>query len=126
MKWEYRLTELARIVGVPGHLPDKAFRSVSTDTRTLERGDVFFALLGERFDGGAFVPQAFEKGAVCAVTTRACDAGPCVVVDDRWRRFSSLALTIARVTTYRLSRLRGRAARRCPRILLPPSCRRAM
>ncbi len=41
---------------------------VSTDTRTLEKGQIFVALKGENFDGGDFVEQAFEKGAAaCAV-----------------------------------------------------------
>ena len=36
---------------------------VSTDTRTLEKEDLFFALRGERFDGHHFLKEAFEKGA---------------------------------------------------------------
>ncbi len=35
---------------------------VSTDTRLLEKGDVFFALIGKRFDAHDFIPQALEKG----------------------------------------------------------------
>lgn len=40
---------------------------VSTDTRTLHRGDLFVALHGERFDGNAYVRQALEKGASAAI-----------------------------------------------------------
>lgn len=36
---------------------------VSTDTRTLRKNQLFFALKGENFDGNAFVDQAREKGA---------------------------------------------------------------
>ena len=36
---------------------------VSTDTRTLKKNQLFFALKGENFDGNAFVEQAREKGA---------------------------------------------------------------
>jgi UDP-N-acetylmuramoyl-tripeptide--D-alanyl-D-alanine ligase len=36
---------------------------VVTDTRTLQRGDLFVALQGPRFDGNAFVADAFAKGA---------------------------------------------------------------
>ena len=39
----------------------------SIDTRTLEPGDIFFALKGERVDGHEHVTSAFEKGASCAV-----------------------------------------------------------
>ena len=40
---------------------------ITTDTRTVEPGEVFFALEGETFDGHRFVPQAIEKGAIAAV-----------------------------------------------------------
>jgi UDP-N-acetylmuramoyl-tripeptide--D-alanyl-D-alanine ligase len=40
---------------------------VSTDTRTIRRGDCFFAIAGPNFDGHHFIPQALEKGAACAV-----------------------------------------------------------
>lgn len=42
-------------------------QGVSTDTRTIRRGDCFFAIVGPNFDGHQFIPQALEKGAVCAV-----------------------------------------------------------
>ena len=41
--------------------------SVSTDTRNLPAGCVFFALHGERFDGNKFAKQALETGASLAV-----------------------------------------------------------
>lgn len=42
-------------------------RGASIDTRTIEAGDIFFALKGERADGHDHVRSALEKGAVCAV-----------------------------------------------------------
>ncbi len=42
-------------------------KGVSTDTRTLSGGELFFALSGENFDGNAFAIQALEKGASHAV-----------------------------------------------------------
>lgn len=39
------------------------FRGISTDTRTIREGDVFFALKGPNFNGNSFVGEAFEKGA---------------------------------------------------------------
>ena len=36
---------------------------VSTDTRNLPMGCVFFALKGERFDANLFAAQALEQGA---------------------------------------------------------------
>ena len=40
---------------------------VSTDTRTIARGDIFVALRGERFDGHDFLPQAAAAGAAALV-----------------------------------------------------------
>jgi len=40
---------------------------VSTDTRTLVRGDIFVALRGERFDGHDFLQQAATGGAAVLV-----------------------------------------------------------
>jgi UDP-N-acetylmuramoyl-tripeptide--D-alanyl-D-alanine ligase len=39
------------------------FTKVVTDTRLVEKGSLFIALIGERFDGHNFVHQAIEKGA---------------------------------------------------------------
>ena len=43
--------------------PGFPIRKISTDTRTLEKDDLFFALQGPKFDGHHFVREAFEKGS---------------------------------------------------------------
>ncbi len=48
-------------------IKDKDSLCVSTDTRHLPAGCVFFALHGERFDGNTFAKQALESGASLAV-----------------------------------------------------------
>ena len=48
-------------------IKDKHSLCVSTDTRNLPAGCVFFALHGERFDGNKFALQALEQGASLAV-----------------------------------------------------------
>ena len=60
---------------------------MSIDTRTLEPGDLFFALQGEARDGHAFVEAALGKGAAAAVVTAPNVAalkgfGALYVVDD--------------------------------------------
>lgn len=42
---------------------------VSTDTRNLPAGCVFFALCGDNFDGNRFAAQALDKGASMAIVT---------------------------------------------------------
>ncbi len=49
---------------------DTVFSSVSIDTRTLQRGAVFFAIRGPNQDGHRFVPDAFSKGAFGAVVAQ--------------------------------------------------------
>ena len=46
---------------------DVAFARVHTDTRTLEPGDLFVALRGERFNANEFLAEAKAKGAVAAI-----------------------------------------------------------
>jgi UDP-N-acetylmuramoyl-tripeptide--D-alanyl-D-alanine ligase len=63
--------QIAEILGthVAAGNPDAlADGGVSTDTRMLAKGAVFFALRGENFDGDAFVSTAFETGASVAIT----------------------------------------------------------
>ncbi|MFZ0365138.1 MAG: Mur ligase domain-containing protein, partial [Candidatus Cybelea sp.] len=47
----------------------------STDTRTIEPGDTFVALHGERFDGHDFAQEAVRRGATLLVVDR-LDARP--------------------------------------------------
>ncbi|MFQ5989090.1 MAG: UDP-N-acetylmuramoyl-tripeptide--D-alanyl-D-alanine ligase [Candidatus Methylomirabilales bacterium] len=50
--------------------PDRGIERFSTDTRTLEAGDLFVALKGKTFDGQAFLPQALTRGALgCVVSS---------------------------------------------------------
>jgi len=54
---------------------DAGFDAVSTDTRTLNAGNLLFALKGENFDAADFVLEAARKGAVGAVVERHVVAG---------------------------------------------------
>ena len=58
---------LTAIAGRPlGAVPDD-ITGISIDSRTIGRGEAFFAIRGERFDGHDFVAQAFARGAATAV-----------------------------------------------------------
>jgi UDP-N-acetylmuramoyl-tripeptide--D-alanyl-D-alanine ligase len=46
---------------------EEQVRGVTTDSRTVEPGDLFFALRGERTDGHQYLQEVFAKGAVAAV-----------------------------------------------------------
>ena len=47
--------------------PEADAGTVCTDTRSLEAGQTFLALRGERFDGHDFLADAVERGAACLV-----------------------------------------------------------
>lgn len=52
---------------------DVSFAGVSTDTRALQKGQVFFALVGEKYDAHDFLAQAKQAGAIAAVVSRWVD-----------------------------------------------------
>ena len=53
----------AQLVGDAG----VSFKRVHSDTRSIEPGDLFVALRGERFDANDFLPEAKARGAVAAL-----------------------------------------------------------
>jgi UDP-N-acetylmuramoyl-tripeptide--D-alanyl-D-alanine ligase len=59
-----------------------AATGVSIDTRTLQPGDLFIALVGEGRDGHDFVADALAKGAAGAMVHRDMVGGPLLRVDD--------------------------------------------
>ncbi len=52
---------------------DATFSQVSTDTRTLRRGELFVALRGPNFDGHGYVRMAAERGASGVLVDRPVD-----------------------------------------------------
>ena len=67
---------------------------VSTDTRSIPNGALFFALKGENFDAHHFLDKAAESGAGALVIQDASQLPsgiPAVLVDDTLRALQSLA-----------------------------------
>ena len=67
---------------------------VSTDSRRIESGVMFFALRGDKFDGNRFAQAALDKGASYAVVSRDsgfADGGKYIVVDDTLEALQALA-----------------------------------
>jgi UDP-N-acetylmuramoyl-tripeptide--D-alanyl-D-alanine ligase len=62
------LWRIAEFVGSKGECDQEAVAmGYSIDSRTLNPGDLFIAISGERFDGHNYVQTALEKGAVGAI-----------------------------------------------------------
>jgi UDP-N-acetylmuramoyl-tripeptide--D-alanyl-D-alanine ligase len=68
------LAEAARLLGGQLAGSDAVFGGVTTDSRAVDAGDLFVALVGERFDGHAFVEEALRRGAAGALVARALEA----------------------------------------------------
>ncbi len=65
------------------HGDDRDFSGISTDTRTICEGELFFALQGPNFDGRDYVGAARSRGAAGAVVARATDDDIAqITVDD--------------------------------------------
>src|SRR5690554_2233917 len=67
------LEQLAELVQGTVFNPEpqaETFSSVSKDTRSLQKGDLYIALRGDNFDGHQFLTQALEKQAVAALVEK--------------------------------------------------------
>lgn len=65
---------------------------VSTDTRKLKKGEIFFALWGDNYNGNKFAAEALEKGALCAIIDDpAFETDKTVLVDDCLFELQALA-----------------------------------
>lgn len=77
------LSEIVTAVqGSFGYPSDIEVTSISTDTRTIEKGSVFIALKGKNFDGHDYAKKAMELGAVAVVTEHAIEDAKCIIVDS--------------------------------------------
>lgn len=72
--------------------PSTRITGVSTDTRTLAQGDLFFALTGESSDGHKFLADAIAKGASGVVVSRKVETRQLAIrVDDTLLALGGLA-----------------------------------
>jgi len=77
------LAELARACGGRLTGADAAYTDVVSDSRTLERGQLFVALRGPKFNGNEFVGAALARGAAGAlVDSEQPVALPQIIVSD--------------------------------------------
>lgn len=75
-----------------GTMP-RGIGGISIDTRTIEPGDLFVAIKGERTDGHHYVDQAFAAGAALAIVGRdfrGDTTGPFIRVDDTLEALNAL------------------------------------
>ena len=100
-EFSMQFSEVERVFSVAdagSSLGDPLLTGVSTDSRAVKAGNLFVALIGEHFDGHAFVARAAASGAAAALVSRTvADAAiPQILVADtrlalghlaqQWRR----------------------------------------
>ncbi len=77
------LQTLAQVLDAKLIGQDTEIHSVSTDTRNIESGALFIALIGERFDAHNFLDKAIDSGAsALLVSSEQIVSVPQLVVDD--------------------------------------------
>jgi UDP-N-acetylmuramoyl-tripeptide--D-alanyl-D-alanine ligase len=70
----------------------KESKGVATDSRTIRKGELFFALWGENYNGNKFAAEALEKGASYAVIDDPLfEAERTILVDDCLFELQALA-----------------------------------
>src|SRR6516165_1664034 len=95
------LWRIAEFTGAKGEF-DQEMMAVgySIDSRTVNAGDLFIALPGERFDGHDYVTAALDKGAVAAIVHAGraihADARRLLRVDDTLQALQSLGAAARR------------------------------
>jgi len=90
-----RLEQLISILGATPSQPLKGVvTGITTDSRQVRAGEVFVALVGERWDGHTFIPQALAQGAAAAIIHRPelfSPDVPLLLVPDTLTAYQTLA-----------------------------------
>lgn len=90
------LNQLVELLAAqPLHLPtlETIATGINTDSRSIQPGEIFLALRGDRFDGHQFVSQAVQQGAVAAIVDQADSSAsdPVIVVADTLKAYQTIA-----------------------------------
>src|SRR5215470_6276494 len=78
-----QLRQVAEFLGLSSEAGEAVATGYSVDSRTLQPGDLFFALRGPNHDGHDHVAAAFERGAIAAVVDRPLPGATIRVTDTQ-------------------------------------------
>ena len=97
-----KISKIAEFISATNTPSDKVALAYSIDSRTIQPGELFFAVKGERLDGHDFVHSALQKGAVAAVVNRDqlhrySDASRLLPVEDTLIALQTLATAVRRL-----------------------------
>ena len=85
------LKDIAEILSAEYIGENITVKGLSTDTRTINGGELFLALKGPNFDGHNFIKAALEKGAVACLVQDKVDAENVVTTRDTHQALGLLA-----------------------------------
>lgn len=92
--------------GTSDMMEDKPVTGISIDTRTLQKGDLFIALQGPKFDGHDFIAQARQRGAVAILASKG-EAADIIKVPDTLRALHDLAAAARARSTAKIFAITG-------------------
>lgn len=84
-----------------GQLNDPKYENISVntisiDTRTISKGEMYMPIIGEKLDGHLFIEQAFQKGAIASFSERGkydnISNKPIIYVENSNKAFADLAV----------------------------------
>ena len=68
----------------------KEFNNIKIDSREIEKGDIFIALVGENHNAHKFIPEAFSNGAYLSIVQQNVEY-PHILVDNTFEALKKLA-----------------------------------
>lgn len=90
------MKKLSELLPKYPHIPDITINSIKTNSREIEKGDLFVCIKGVNIDRHDFIADAVEKGAVAIITAKDIDnlnvpyikvANPDALLDELYSRF---------------------------------------
>ena len=97
------LSRIAEFIGATGQYdPNTLAQGYSIDSRTIQPGELFFAVKGDRFDGHDFVESVLNQGAAAAVICkdrlpRYANPKGLLAVDDTLAALQTLATAVRKL-----------------------------
>ncbi|MFA5240374.1 MAG: UDP-N-acetylmuramoyl-tripeptide--D-alanyl-D-alanine ligase [Phycisphaerae bacterium] len=120
---KFQIADLAKTIKASHESRDTGhgfFTDISTDSRSIQPGDCFFAIAGDNFDGHDYIPGVFAKGAACAVVSRNIEpAGKCLLkVNDTTKALGDFAAEYRRLMNFKVVAITGSVGKTTVRQIL--------
>lgn len=92
MSMQLSLSQIAELLNLPSPAVDEVVTGAVIDSRQIQMGNLFVALVGEHVDGHKYLAKAREAGAsVALVSEKQADTLPQLVVNDVVAAFGKIA-----------------------------------